>query len=482
MTTTSGLICPPRFGTPRTPERPTLGPAVGKVARLLGKPLLPWQQYVADVSLEIDPLTGRLAYEELGLTVPRQSGKSTLVLAKSTHRCSATDFFGARQHVVYTAQTRNKAREKWQEDYLAELSASSAFKSRIKASLANGNEHIRFQNGSKFGIEANTEKAGHGGTLDEAYIDEAFAQADARLEQAFEPAMITRTNTLLAWISTAGWKDASPYLQPKVSRGREQAQMGVREGLAYFEWSASEDADPADPQVWRACMPALGHLFDEAAIIRRLKRAEEEGKFNDFRRAYLNQWVSREEDDPPVISEGVWSSLADPDSTALDPVVFAVAVTPMQDAASISISGRRADGLAHLEVVDSRPGTGWVVDRLSELVSRWRPAAVVLDGSGPAGSLLPSLSERGVDVTKASMSDYAQACGAFYDAAVNRQLRHLADSTLDRAVAAGRKRPLSDRWAWGRKGSADITPLEAATLALWALPAHRTYDVLESVF
>jgi 2-polyprenyl-3-methyl-5-hydroxy-6-metoxy-1,4-benzoquinol methylase len=186
-----------------------------------------------------------------------------------------------------------------------------------------------------------------------------------------------------------------------------------------------------------------------------------------------------------VIPGGMWVALADSESSPLDPVVFAVAVTPSQSAASICLSGRRTDGLAHIEVVDARAGTGWVVERLATLAARWRPASIVLDAGGPAGSLLPSLAERGVEVTKASTTDYAQACGAFYDAAKNGQFRHnsapeLADK-LNKAVATGRKRPLLDRWAWTRKGSADITPLEAATLALWALPAHRTYDLLQSI-
>ena len=53
--------------------------------------------------------------------------------AKAAHRCSATGFFGPRQHVVYTAQTRQKAREKWEEDFLSDLRASRDFRSRMSA-------------------------------------------------------------------------------------------------------------------------------------------------------------------------------------------------------------------------------------------------------------------------------------------------------------------------------------------------------------
>lgn len=246
-TVDASLTCPPRFGTPRNFNRKTLGPAVGSVARKLSKPHLPWQQHVADVTGEIDPDTGELFYDEVVLLVPRQSGKTTLKLAKATHRCTATSFFGPRQHVVYTAQTRNKAREKFEEDFAPELLGSATFAPRIKPHWGNGNEHIRFTNGSRFGIEATTEKAGHGSTLDEAYIDEAFAQVDDRLEQAFEPAMITRANRQLWVVSTAGWLDGSPYLLDKVRVGREQIETGLASRTAYFEWSAPDDADPEAP-------------------------------------------------------------------------------------------------------------------------------------------------------------------------------------------------------------------------------------------
>lgn len=306
---TSLTTCPPRFGTKRNPDRPTLGPKVAKVAARLGKPFMPWQRYVADVVLEIDPDTGRLVYSKWGLTVPRQSGKSTFVEAKFVHRCSATGFFGARQHVVYTAQTRLKAREKWEEDYAADLESSPAFKNRIRVHKGNGNEHIRFANGSKFGLEASTEKAGHGSTLDEAYLDEAFSHNDYRLEQAFGPAMITRANKQLAWLSTAGWLDGSLYMREQVDIGRTGVSEGRQRGYAYFEWSAPEDADPGDEAVWWQCMPALGRTITVEAIRAEYQQALDSGRLNEFRRAYLNQWVPRDvDDDWLVISQDAWTA------------------------------------------------------------------------------------------------------------------------------------------------------------------------------
>src|SRR5689334_10794972 len=90
----SDLQCPPRWGTPRRPDRATLGPRAAEVATLLGTPLMPWQRHVLDVALEVDPETGRLAYQEVDLTVPRQSGKTLLLLCLMVHRALG---FGSRQ-------------------------------------------------------------------------------------------------------------------------------------------------------------------------------------------------------------------------------------------------------------------------------------------------------------------------------------------------------------------------------------------------
>lgn len=77
---------------------------------------MPWQQYVADVSHEVDPLTGLLWYREVIIEIPRQSGKTTLGLTVRVHR--ATGPFGGPQMLLYTAQTRNDARQKWEDEHL----------------------------------------------------------------------------------------------------------------------------------------------------------------------------------------------------------------------------------------------------------------------------------------------------------------------------------------------------------------------------
>ncbi|MGI5232871.1 terminase large subunit domain-containing protein [Actinoallomurus sp. CA-142502] len=442
-------------------------------------PLMPWQQHVADVALEVDPDTGLLAYREVDLTVPRQSGKTSLLLAVMVHRALG---FGRRQNIVYTAQTRNDARKKWEDDHLPILDASP-LRAMYEVRKTNGNEAIKWSNGSMHGITSSTEKAGHGATLDLAVIDEAFAHEDARLEQGLSPTMITRPQPQL-WVPSTAGTARSAYLRQKVDTGRVRAELGLTDAVAYFEWSAPPDADPADPATWRGCMPALGHTISEAAI-----RAEHERlPLAEYRRAYLNMWPDDAPEEWQVIPKGPWEDRCDPESQPAGLFAFAVDMTPDRSYAAIGVAGYRADELLHVEVAEHQRGGGWVVERIREMRDRWRPCAVVVDGAGPAGSLIAPLEAAGIEVVKPSARDVMQACGQFYDAVCDSgELRHRGQAPLNAALAGAAKRPLGDGWAWNRRGlSVDISPLVAVTNAAWGLATHahlaRNSDPLENIW
>jgi hypothetical protein len=457
--------CSPLYATPRDPSRKTLGGAVARVAKALGTPLMPWQRQVADVAMEIDPQTGRLAYGEVDLTTPRQSGKTTLELGVLVHRCRTW----AASRALYSAQSRLHAHKKWEDEHVAILKRSP-FAGEFTVRYQRGDEAIRWANGSLHGITAPGEKAGHSEVLDLAVVDEAWAHGDARLEQGLSPTMVTRPQPQLWVVSTAGTY-RSAYLRGKVERGRARVAHGRHHGVAYFEWSAPEGADPADPATWWACMPALGRTVTQARIAAEFERLD----LADFCRAYLNWFPSAIPADWLVISEAAWRALADPRSEAIDPVAFAADVTPERSHAAIAVAGRRLDGLGHGEVVDHRSGTGWVVPRLLELHQRWQPCAVVVDDTGPAGSLIAPLEAAGVEVVKPTAREAAHAAGDLFDAVTEATVRYVPRAALDAAVAGARHRPLGDGWAWARKGlSVDICPLVALTLARWghATRAH----------
>ena len=455
-------VCLPRYATARNLERQTLGPRVAKVAELCGYELMPWQRQVLDVALEIDPKTGRLVYREVRLTVPRQSGKTTLLLSLMTHRCIG---FGERQRVVFTMQTRQDARAKLFEDYKPVLEASPLGE-RLHFREGNGHERISFPNGSLWGLTSSGEKSGHGPTVDLGVLDEAFAQEDDRFEQALKPSMITRGSAQFWVVSTMG-TNASTYFNHKVDAGRLAAEQGLDEGVAYFEWSAGEDEDPASHDTWFRCMPALGITVPVEAVQADFNSM----KLDEFKRAYLNiKHDKGKAAEWKVISEAQYLDALDLDGriSPNSKLTFGVDVSPDRSRAAIAVAGDRKGGGVQVEVVEAQGGVSWVVERLHRTFIKQgrRFDTVAIDPKSGAASMIDELALKGVPVTQVKMDAHARYAAGVFDGFSEGGLWHRGQVELTDAVAGARKRTYGDQWLWDRRTpSTDITPLVAATLA-----------------
>lgn len=465
------LACSPRFSTQRTAGRQTLGFAAANIAVKLGQPFMPWQRHVADVALEVDPATGRFAYQRIVLTVPRQSGKTTLILAAVLLRALG-NFGVGRQRIVYTAQTGAAARQKFVDDWQPML-AGTPFRPLYTVRATNGHEALRFRNGSHVGLVATTAKAGHGGTIDQAFLDEAFAHPDGRLEQALVPAMMTRPQPQLWVVSTAGTEDQSPYLFEQVEQGRNAAAEGLTYGVAYFEWSPSPDADPADPATWWSCMPALGYTVTEDVV----RQNFESMKLSEFRRAFLNEWTTATHD--PVISIAAWMALAVDADSEPGSVALSFDVTPNSSYSSIGATSALGER-DHLDVIEHKPGTDWLPGRLAELVAKYSVSAVVYDPSSPAAAIAARLADSRTKskLVPVTAREFGEACQMITTGVADQSISHNGHAAVAAALDGAGKRTVGDLWRWSRTStSVDISPLVAITLALWGHKTHKPKGV-----
>lgn len=126
------------------------------IARTLGTPLIPWQAHVADVASE-RRADGSYEYQVVVVSVPRQTGKTTLLRAAGVHRC----LLG--RDVFYTAQTGKDARARWM-DLVKVLRINAALRDRVKIRLRGGSEHVEFGSGAVFQVFAPTPESLHGYT------------------------------------------------------------------------------------------------------------------------------------------------------------------------------------------------------------------------------------------------------------------------------------------------------------------------------
>jgi phage terminase large subunit-like protein len=269
---------------------------VARIARELGFSLLPWQRTVLSVALE--RAGRRPAYRDVLVSVPRQSGKSSLALALIIWRLlSAPD-----QLVLYSAQSRVAARRKLLHTWWPRL-RRSPLGDRFKLFRGFGNETLEADNGSRLELLSATESSGHGETTDLVIVDEAWIHQDAAVEQSVRPTMATSADAQLWAMSTAG-TPKSAWWRSKLDTGRTNADLGVTAGACLLEWAADPADDPADEATWWATMPALGRLSDVATIRADLANMD----VREFKRAFLNLWPDESGEGWAVVSRDVWEA------------------------------------------------------------------------------------------------------------------------------------------------------------------------------
>lgn len=466
------------------------------LAASAGLQLDPWQQYVLTHGLG-ERANGTWASFKNSVWVPRQNGKGGVIEALELGWL----FLTRERLIMHSAHEYKTAQEAFIR--IKELVQQTPDLDRRvnrywQAAGEQGIELTRSAGGGRLRFIARSRGSGRGFSGDKNILDEAQEITEQQMA-ALLPTMSARPDPQIWFFGTP------PETADAWAYGlREDGESGADPRLMHMDWGA--DLDPTDPDqrkaaaadvdLWYACNPAMGRRITEEFV-----RGESlpSGLGEKFVIERLGAWLPRVTEGSGVIDLDVWASLADRKSELTGDVAFAVDVTPSRDWASIAAYGLREDGLGHAEVIDRRPGTDWVVDRLVQLADRWDPVAIGLDVKGPAGSLLVDLDKRGIgkpedleepargDLAIPTAQDVAAACGQLVDAITQGTLRHIDQDEVTAAIRGAKTRPLGDSWAWGRRISTqDISPLVALTHARWAYEARAhlvqdDYNVLDSV-
>lgn len=436
-----------------------------ELAALAGLHLDPWEALVLEVSLA-EGDDGRWAAAEVGLCVPRQNGKNAVLEAREL----AAMFLLDEQLVIHSAQQFKTAKEHFLR-LLGLIESTPDLDRRVRRVVrAHGEEAIELRNGHRIMFIARTKAAGRGFTAPLIVFDEAMFLAEASMG-ALVPVQSAMPNRQRWYAGSA--VDQLVHADGIVfARVRERALRGKDPRLAYFEWSVDAlpgelgDDELGDEENWRRANPGYGVRITAEAVGDEL-RALDRRTFA-VERLGAGDWPDPSPDADTVVPLERWLALVDEQSELTDPVCFAYDVSPDRATAAIAAAGRRRDGLFHVELVEYRRGTGWVVPALSGLRERWDPVAVMADLAGPAGALEHRCDAAGVPLEPVSAHDHAKACGLLIDSVEGEGLRHLGTSEVTAALKGATRRPLGDSWAWSRKNSTvDICPLVACTLALW---------------
>lgn len=462
----------PEFSTSAGQEAVELAAQAGLV-------LDPWQAFVLDSSLGERP-DGTWASTRIGLTVARQNGKGSILEAR---QLAGLFLFGERLQ-TYSAHQLDTALEAF--NRLRDLIEGSEDLSRrvARVNTAHGKEGIELLGGQRIRFRTRTRGGGRGFSGETLYFDEAMI-LPTEAHGALYPTMSAQPNSQVWYTGSAADQEIHEHCEV-FTRLRKQALDGATERVTYLEWSPDavmKEADLVldDRRVWAQANPGFGIRITEETI-------EDERESLDPRtfaveRLSIGDWPSLDRLPDELITDGMWNALEDEESRMLDPIVLAFDVTPNRGWSAIGAAGYRDDDLEHVEIIEHRPGTRWVVPRLLELRDKHRPMAIRCDERGPAASLLTHCENEGLDIQTVNTSEMAQGCAQFLDAVVDKTLRHLGTSELAAAVRGAGRRPVSDSWLWSRtKSSVDISPLVAVTIARQGLEEDRpsVYEENES--
>jgi hypothetical protein len=479
--------------TPRT----SLGFQCVEFARtILGIKLLPWQRWLLIHAMELRR-DGRFRFRTILILVARQNGKTTLIEVKNLFKM----FILKVPLIIGTAQILDYAEESWDKaveivESIPDLAACIQHVDRT-----NGKKALRLIHGSRWKIATASRKGGRSLSADDVNLDELREHHTWESWAAVTKTTMARKKAQI-WALTNAGDDRSVVLNQLQEKGqstaeklidllakmvvaeaeeitRAAAEEGIDLSFGHFEWSAPADCATDDPRMWAMANPSMG--YPQGISVEALSSAQQTDPDPVFRTECLCQRVPNVV--PPKIPIPAWLSCKDTASHIAGGVVLTWTVAWDRSAAAILAAGYRSDGIPHVEMIDYREGTDWVAARFGGICGRQPVIATVYDPGGPGASLLPEILAElptnppyrrvQLDPKSLTMREVAQGCARTYDAARDKQMRHLGDDRLLHMLRNSAWRNLSDMWAWDLKNAlTDICGLVGFSNALEGLALY----------
>lgn len=445
---------------------------------MLGRPLDPWQEWLAIHAGELLP-DGRPRFRIVLVLVARQNGKTELLVVLSLF----WQFADAWPLILGTSTKLDYAKESWLKAVkLAERSPEldGSRPARWKRET-NGEQESWTVEESRHKIATSNEEGGRSLTIDRLVLDELRQHHDYSAWDAAEPAASPMHAQIWA-LSNAG-DDRSVVLNDLRESALEFIETGKGDPrLGLFEWSAEEDADPQDIRALAQANPNLGRRKDPDVLLANAARAKAKGgqALTGFR---TEQMCIRVKHVDPAIDPGAWKRCLDIGDLAAvrSRVALCLDLAPDGLHATLAAAAVLEDGRTRVEVVAAWDGAG-CTDKLRGdlpgLLARVRPQVLGWLPGGPAAALAADLADRkrpgwppkGVTVAEIK-GEAAAVCMGFAEQVTTGKVAQSDDPLLNGHIGGAEKLKRGDVWVFSRKGGGHC---DAAYAAAGAVHLART--------
>lgn len=446
-----------------------------KTIRLLehyGIKLLDWQKAILYrwMALKIDDEGNEVwANPDCGLLVPRQNGKSELLIARIV---GGMVFLG--EAIIYTAHSDSTVSEIKRRVNRFFYDAEQELRDMLTDEFdkePKSLDYIELINKGRCVFRTRTRTGGLGTTNDTLINDEDQEENDAQ-QEALLPTISAgkRQNhqTIRAGTPPTAGSSGTVFL-----RMRKSVIDGKSTEICWQEWSVETITDPSDQDAWYATNPSLGYFL----ILSAVKAESTSLAVDSFNKMRLG-WTAGLEN-MRAISDEQWNPLAvERVEVPEDPsLVYAVKFAPDGSSVSLAVGILTSSGKIHVEVVERKPmsaGTTWLSQWLLE---RWKKANhIIIDGASGTQLLVEELTRSNQRLSKHILTPNTKEAGAAYSsfmtAVEQGLLTHNDQPGLNLSIRTAKKRSIGKDGMFGYASmntDIQIDPTEAVAFAYYGI-------------
>lgn len=426
-----------------------------ELSGLYGLELDPWQQYVLRRGMRVEPDSDMWTASRVGLSVPRQNGKSALLVAREL---AALLLVPEERLIIHSAHLVGTALEGFRNIKGLFENYDDLGKRVKRIREANGEQGIEMMDGARLLFRARARGNVRGMSPQLLILDEAQILPDEAWSSML-PSVSAQVNSQI-WLTGTPPGPTDPG--EVFSRMRKSAISGDDKRVAWLEWSVDGDIAVEDRRLWAKANPAMGIRINEDTVEDELHSMDEA----TFARERLGMFASDKQ--LAVIPGDVWAARAVDEVP--DVPISAIGIDMAPDAARVSVAvGLKTDDGVHVELADITAASDstdalveWIVARAK------RRVPILIDAMSPARLLIPILKARKCKVIVMSGGEVIESTAGFFNSAKEGTLTHFGQEQVTESLAGARRKPIGDAggWKWDRKSmNVDLTPIMAVTNA-----------------